>query len=112
MSNDKWIPEICYEEDNKGVTGGFPFINVPKDKSMPSSVFIFESRDIKEETEDDLEVEITMHMYANMNLLKQRLDLETINKVREALGLEELSTAEQKGKIINDSINSSIESNN
>ena len=108
MSKEKWIPEICYEEEGKGLTGGFPFISVPKDRNMPSSIFIFESRDIKEEEENELEVEITMHMYSNMNILRQNLDIETYNKVRSALGLESISNAEKKGNEINDNINKAI----
>ena len=108
MSNDKWIPEICYQEENEGLTGGFPFIRVPKEKNMPSSIFIFESRDIKDEEDNDLEVEITMHMYSNMNLLKQKLDLETFNKVRLALGLEKIEEAEKKGISINEEINNKL----
>lgn len=109
MSNEMWIPEICYEEDNKGMTGGFPFIKVPKEKNMPASLFIFESRDIKEEEDNELEVEINMHMYSNMSILKNRLDSETYDKVRLALGLESLDSASKSGKVINEKINKSIE---
>ena len=109
MSNEMWIPEICYEEDNKGMTGGFPFIKVPKDKNMPSSLFVFESRDIKEEEDNELEVEITMHMYSNMSILKNRLDSETYDKVRLALGLERLDKASKNGEQINKNINDKIE---
>ena len=37
---DKWIPEIFYEENANGVTRGLPFVNIPKDKVMPSSLFL------------------------------------------------------------------------
>ena len=87
---DKWIPEIFYEETKKGLTGGLPFVNVPKDRSMPSCMFMCEVRDISEE-KNDLEKEIVVHSFANMTVLKQELDLETYNKVRLSLGLEALN---------------------
>ena len=86
---DKWIPEIFYEEDNKGLTGGLPFVNVSEDRSMPSCMFICEVRPVSEE-DNEIEKEVIVHSLANMSLLKQKLDQETYNKVREALGLEPL----------------------
>ena len=38
MSNNditNWIPEICYEEVDDGMTSQIPFIEVPIDKQMP-----------------------------------------------------------------------------
>ena len=87
---NKWIPEIFYEEDNKGLTGGLPFINVPKDKSMPACMFICEVRPVFEE-ESEIEKEVIVHSLANMSVLKQELDKETYNKVRIVLGLEPLN---------------------
>lgn len=84
---DKWIPEIFYEEDNKGLTGGLPFINVPKDRSMPSCMFICEVRPVYEE-DNEIEKEVIAHSLANMSVLKQKLDQETYNKVRTAIGLQ------------------------
>ena len=86
---DKWIPEIFYEETNKGLTGGLPFVNVPKDRSMPPCMFICEVRDIDEES-SEIEKEVIVHSLANMTILKQNLDIETYNKVRVSLGLEVL----------------------
>jgi len=84
---DKWIPEIYYEENKEGITAGLPFINVPKEKSMPSCMFICEVRPVEEE-DNEVEKEIIVHSLANMTVLKQQLDIETYNKVRLALGLE------------------------
>ena len=88
--SDKWIPEIYYEENKEGLSGGFPFIKVPKDKSMPSMLFICESRDISHLEEEELETELVMHSYGNMLLLRQNLDKNTYNKVRKALGLNKV----------------------
>ena len=87
---NKWIPEIFYEEDSKGLTGGLPFINVPQDKSMPACMFICEVRPVSEE-ESEIEKEVIVHSLANMSVLKQELDKETYNKVRLVLGLEPLN---------------------
>lgn len=87
---NKWIPEIFYEEDSKGLTGGLPFINVPQDKSMPACMFICEVRPVSEE-ESEIEKEVIVHSLANMSVLKQELDKETYNKVRIVLGLEPLN---------------------
>jgi hypothetical protein len=83
---NKWIPEIFYEEETKGLTGGLPFVNVPKEKSMPACMFICEVRDVEENNE--VEKEVIVHSLANMTVLKQEMDIEDYNKVRTALGLE------------------------
>ena len=43
MSNKRnnWVPEIMYEESAEGVASNFPFIQVPKDETMPSLLYIF-----------------------------------------------------------------------
>lgn len=107
MSN-KWIPEILYEENSEGLTRGLPFVNVPKEKSMPGMIFLYESRDLKDLEEEEVEKEIILHSYANMTLLKQELDLEIFNKVRVCLGLEELKLAEESGKKIIDNVKNNI----
>ena len=106
--NDKWIPEIYYEEDKEGVTNGLPFVKVPKDKSMPSALFMCEIRDIKEEKVDQ-EVDLTVHMYANMSVLKNRLDKETFDKVRTiGLNLQTLKSAEKNGDKISLSVKNNL----
>lgn len=87
---NKWIPEIFYEEETKGLTGGLPFVNVPKEKSMPACMFICEVRDIDVEENSEVEKEVIVHSLANMTVLKQELEFEVYNKVRSALGLEVL----------------------
>ena len=43
-----WIPEICYEENEEGISSNIPFINVPTEEEMPKVVFIFESKETGE----------------------------------------------------------------
>ena len=97
--NNKWIPEIFYEEAQDGLTKGLPFVNIPQDKAMPSALFICEVRD----AEDDMK-DLAVHMFANMTILKHELDEESYNKVRLALGLEDLSTATEKGQKITEAL--------
>ena len=97
--NQRWIPEIFYEETQDGLTRGLPFVNIPEDKAMPSAMFICEVRD----AEDDMK-DLAVHMFANMTVLKDQLDLETYDKVRFALGLESLEVATQKGEKITEEL--------
>lgn len=107
MSSSKWIPEIMYEENKEGVSGGFPFIDVPSDKNMPSCLFICEARKVFEE-DSEVEKELTFHSYANMTLLKQKLSSEIFDLVRLSLGLNPLTEAEEEGKEITAAINNNV----
>ena len=107
MSNSNWIPEIMYEENKEGVSGGFPFVDVPDGKNMPSCLFICEARKVSEEG-SEIEKELTFHSYANMTLLKQKLSPEIFDSVRLSLGLKPLVEAEVKGKEITASISSNV----
>lgn len=101
-------PEICYEDFSRGeetITGGLPFVNLDNNQNMPSLFFIYEARKIEEE---DLEKEIVLHSYANMLQLKNNLDPETYDVVREALGLKKLKEATELGKEINEKINKNL----
>lgn len=99
----KWVPEIMYEEyEEDSISGGFPFIQIPADKEMPDIIFMFGSQETGE-FEPDMEgepqaiVEMELFQYANMQYLKESLDILTYDKVRISLGLEPLGEATQKG---------------
>ena len=106
-TKDKWIPEIFYEESANGVTRGLPFVNIPKDKVMPSSLFLC---GVEEGEDDSEEKEVTVHMYCNMEFLKDRLESETLDKIRLAMGLKPLKIAAEEGKKITERIHSNVES--
>tara|TARA_Y100000592_G_scaffold86041_1_gene138837 strand:+ start:1528 stop:1878 length:351 start_codon:yes stop_codon:yes gene_type:complete len=111
--NNHWIPEICYEESEEGITSNIPFINVPPEEEMPKVVFIFESKDTGEVEPgtdgSDLPVyEMNLHQYADMAILKEGLSPLEYDNVRKVLGLEPLMTAIQKGKKITDSVRKSV----
>ena len=101
--NNKWVPEIMYEEKPDGFSQGFPFIEVPEEKLMPSALFICEVR----QAEDDMK-DLAMHMFASMTALKEELDEDTYDKVRIALGLEPLKVAIKLGEEINKKVESNL----
>jgi len=112
MDNDHWIPEIMYEDSQEGgigLTSHIPFIPVPSTEEMPSLLYIFESRETGEiepgPAGEDLSVtEMELHQYADMEVLKKNLDLETYDAVRKALTLEPMHEAVSKGRDITDNI--------
>ena len=110
MSSKSWIPEIMYEDSGEeGLTSHIPFIPVPAEEKMPILVYIFESRETGEfepgpEGEELPVTEMELHQYADMNVLKQSLDVETYDKVRSALNLEPLYDAAAKGKKITSNV--------
>ena len=117
MSNDSnnWIPEIMYEDDANGMTSKIPFVMVPAGKKMPEILFIFESRETGEfEPGSDGEalpiVEMDLHQYADMAILKSGLDAKTYDVVRNVLGLQPLKEAVAAGQKITDNVRKNLES--
>jgi len=108
-SSERWIPEICYEDNGEGSTSHIPFIPIPENEEMPRILFIFSSRETGEfepgtDGEEVPVIELDLHQYADMNTLRDRLPPTLYNSVRLALGLESLESATEKGKEITDSI--------
>ena len=111
-----WVPEIMYEEGEAGLSSHIPFISVPKEETMPSILFIFESRDTGEvepgpEGEQLPIVELDLHQYADMAVLKNNLPPQAYDDVRQALGLEPLAAAAVKGQEITQNIRKNISEN-
>jgi len=114
MNNSNWIPEIMYEESEDGISSNIPFVMVPEGETMPHLLYIFESSETGEfEPGSDGEelpvIEWDLHQYADMLLLKKNLSQMDYDKVRIALGLEEISVAAEKGKEITTRIRNVIE---
>ena len=110
---NNWFPEIVYEAAD-GVSSRFPFIVVPDDQEMPKVLYIIESRDTGERAtlEDGSEqpvMDMEMHQYADMSVLKKYLSTESFDAVRSALGLEPLAIASQKGEKINESVRKKLD---
>ncbi len=112
-----WIPEIMYEEGtDDGVnpsSSHIPFIPVPPTEEMPKMLFIFESRETGEfepgpDGEELPVIEMDLHQYADMKVLKENLVEEDYDKVRNALALEPLRTASAKGKKITNNIRKNL----
>lgn len=106
----QWVPEIMYEDSGDETIGShIPFIPIPTDESMPSILFIFESRETGEfePGSDGEELPVTnfeLHQYADMAVLKEKLPETAFDEVRLALGLEPLKTAASKGAKITEKI--------
>lgn len=108
-----WFPEIMYEEGD-GASSRFPFIPVPAGQEMPKILYIIESRDTgeREKAADGEEypvMQMDMHQYADMLILKRELSADDFDKVRLALGLESLADASRKGEKITESIRKNLE---
>lgn len=113
MKNKNWIPEIYYEEEDNGMTSHIPFITVPDEEEMPKMLFIFESRETGEYEPgpdgSDLPVtQIDLHQYADMQCLKEKLDLDDYDKVRKALDLAPMKEAAAAGQKITERIRNSV----
>ena len=109
-----WIPEIVYEESRDGGASTFPFIEVPKDKKMPAMLFVFEYKHTGEfepgpKGEEVPVIDQIPHKYIDLELLKERLDPETNDVVRVALGMEPLKIAQKLGAPKLDKIAKSVE---
>ena len=110
---EKWFPEIMYEEAEDGLSSKIPFIMVPKEQEMPRILFVFESRETGEfepgPNGEKLPIlEMDLHQYADMVYLKKGLSPELYDEVRICLGLEPLNEASAKGKQITDNIRKNI----
>ena len=112
--NSKWVPEIMYEEADGGMSSKIPFIQVPEEEQMPQMLFVFESRETGEvepgaSGEEVPVVELDLHQYANMAVLKNNLSWVEYDNIRFALGLESMGNAVMKGKEITSNIRVKIE---
>ena len=108
-----WIPELMYEEIEGGLTSKIPFIVVPDGEVMPKLLFVFESRETGEfepgHDGEDLPVsELDLHQYADMATLKENLDTDVYDLVRNALGLEPLVQAAAKGAKITERVQENL----
>ena len=114
MKTNNWIPEIMYEESDDGMTSNIPFIVVPHNEIMPKVVFIFESSETGEfEPNEDGDpvpiMEMDLHQYADMAMLKEGLDPESYDIVRHVLGLQRLQEAVVAGKKITSNVRKNLE---
>jgi hypothetical protein len=101
---DKWIPEFVYSEDSNSQ---LPLVKVPKDKELPSCIFISEA---KEPENPDDEVDIFIRMFISHETLKEKLHPDILDLVRLSIGLKPLQEAFNEGKIMTESIMEVVES--
>ena len=91
MQNKFSQPSIYYEETADGLTNGFPFMNIEKGRNSPAVLFIasvFDSEELVEGSESETVKDVFVQSYYSSTLLKEKLDKETFDKVRETLGLK------------------------
>tara|TARA_E500000331_G_C17023563_1_gene611946 strand:+ start:233 stop:511 length:279 start_codon:yes stop_codon:yes gene_type:complete len=88
MGNKFKQPSIYYEESHEGLTNGFPFMEIEKKSSIPNVLFVGAVQETEEKNEEgDLIKEVVLQCYFNSESLKQALDKETYNKLKQSLGL-------------------------
>lgn len=114
MKRTNWVPEILYEETAEGESSSLPFVMVPHDQEMPKLLYIFESKDtgrFEPNSEGDPVpvYEWDLHQYADMLVLKNKLEADIYDKVRQALGLEKLADATKKGIATTERIRNNLE---
>lgn len=81
-------PSIYYEETHEGLTSGFPFMQIDKGQSSPGVLFIasvFDSEDLVEESDTETIKDVVVQSYYNSEFLKEHLDEETYQKVRNTI---------------------------
>ncbi len=112
-SQQSWVPEICYEEEAEGISSHIPFIQVPNDQEMPKLLYIFESRETGEfepglQGEPVPVVQLDLHQFASLNILKEKFDAQSYDYIRLALGLEPLQEAVKKGMAVTENVRSTV----
>ena len=115
MKTTSWIPEIMYEENDDGTSSNIPFVPVPNGENMPELLYVFESRETGKfepglDGEDVPVIQWDLHQYADMQVLKENLGSDGYDLVRDALGLEPLAEAVEKGKALSSNVRQKIES--
>lgn len=112
--NEQWFPEIMYEESDDGESSKIPFVLVPQDQVMPSLLYVFESRETGE-FEPGMDgnplpiLEMDLHQYADMKILKENLSSDVYDQVRTCLGLKPLAEAVAAGQKITGNVRKNIE---
>jgi hypothetical protein len=111
MKKSNWIPEIMYEEGDDGLTSNIPFIMVPQNEEMPKVVFIFETGEFEPNLEGEPVpiMEMDLHQYADMAILKEGLDSETYDRIRAVLNLRPLREAAAAGRKITENVRKNLE---
>ncbi|HIL26887.1 MAG TPA: hypothetical protein EYG21_05825 [Nitrospinaceae bacterium] len=110
----QWVPEICYEEESDGISSHIPFVQVPLGEEMPKILYIFESQETGEH-EPGLDgnpvpvIQLDLHQYADLAILKSKFDKTSYDNIRTALGLEPLDEAVEKGQKITETVRDKIE---
>lgn len=104
------IPVLYYEEPEPGEPANpFPYIECEQNEEMPVALFVHEYRHTGE-TEPDSEgnprpiIDMYMHKYVDLEVLKEKLPEDVNDQIRVALGMKPLKEAQQDGQPILDKV--------
>lgn len=103
-TSDNWIPEFLYEEGAQ-----LPFVDIPEGCKMPEKLFVYEYQQTEgrehvqqpDGTVSEIPVyDVDIGMWFSYKVAKEKLDAETLDKVRVAFGLDKLEDAAAKGQAL------------
>lgn len=113
----KKFPILFYEDTPEGEpVNPIPYIEIEGDDKMPVVLFVQEYKHT-DEVEPDSEgnpqpiVDMYMHKFVDMELLKEKLSPELNDVVRDALGMKPLLQAQEAGKKILDRVFENVNTN-
>lgn len=105
MNNKYKVPVLLYESEEQTM----PYVEVGQNEDMPTALFIQEYKHTGEfepgtDGEEQPIVDIMIHMYVDMDVLKNKLSSELYDQVRVSIGLEPVKKAREKGQKILDKV--------
>lgn len=111
------LPVILYEEPKPGEPANpIPYVEVAQDDEMPKVLFVSEYKETGEFEVDPESgsvpiVDMLIHKYVDLDFLKLKVDEQTFDKIRVALGMAPLKQAQQQGQKILDKVYVNAEKN-
>lgn len=106
------IPVILYESEEQAI----PYVEVLKNDDMPPTLFIQEYKhtgDFEPDAngEEQPIVDMTMHMFIDMDFLSKKLNPELYDLVRTSVGLQPVTKAREEGQKILDKVYKNVNTN-
>lgn len=111
MPKKEWVPEIVYQDDSP-----IPLVEVPADQDMPDKLFMWGYKHTGEvepgpEGEEVPVCDTDIHMYFHYNKLKEVIDVDLLDQIRVAFGLDPLASAKKKGEAITNRVLEAVDQN-
>ena len=117
MTKKPKLPVLLYEEPHPGEPANpIPYIEIGIEDDMPAVLFVSEYKETGEEEIDPEHgsvaiVDMLIHKYVDMEVLKEKLDPKTNDIVRVALGMRPLGDAQRAGQPILDKVSINAQKN-